>query len=185
MARRNHGSSTRSGFTLVELVVIVVVVLAVLVALVVPALVEAHRTSKINQCMSNLKQIGTLSEVYRKSFGGEGFDLPSERGGAWLIKIRTFLSDNQDNSVFKCPAAGTAPDVIDYRGPKAYEDPSSRYPRFDIPILADKCPGGKTQHYGDNKKYGVNALAKGANSPVRESDPRWPDVGPDSPYLQD
>ena len=179
----------KSGFTLVELL-IVIVIIAILAALLLPALVEAIRAAKITQCTSNLKQIGTLSEIYRKSFGGQNFDLPTATGKAWIEDyLIKYVSENQDNSVFQCPCEGTTTTTgTDYRGPSKNPNSASvsnGYPKLTLPIVADNCPGGNTQHFDDNRKYGVNALTKGYQvTTVQDTDARWTDFGCSSGYVQ-
>ena len=173
------------GLSLAE-VFVVIVIIAFLFSLVPVSCSESVRAAKITQCTSNMKQIGTLAEVYRKTFGGPQLELPSETGEAWHLCLIRIMSEN-DNSVFQCPAAEThSPTGSDYRGPAKYANVADQYPRLTLPIIADKCPGGKTQHFGDNREFGVNALTKGYQvTTVREGDARWADFGPDSPYLKD
>ena len=173
-----------SGLTLIE-VLVVIVILVVLGALLLPALTEAIRASKITQCTSNLKQIGTLAEVYRKTFGGDDRLLPTERGEAWLLKLIDTVSENKDNSVFRCPLGESESTTgTDYRGPAL--DVNKDYSRTTLPIVADKCPGGKTQHLGNNTKLGIYGLTRGYQvMSVYDTDARWADFGPDSPYLKE
>ena len=170
-----------SGLSKVE-VLVMIVVLAALAALVVPALVEAIRAAKITQCTSNLKQIGTLAEIYRKTFGGQSFELPDVTGRArFMDYLKKYASENQDDSVFTCPAAESA--SADYRWIGLDADTGNGYPKLTLLTLADRCPGGKTQHYGDNTKYGINALTKGYQvTTITDQDSRWKQV---LPYLMD
>lgn len=56
------------GFTLLELV-LVVVIIAILLALLFPVLSSARRSSRIAQCTSNLRQIGTAVRMYVDDWG--------------------------------------------------------------------------------------------------------------------
>ena len=143
--------------------------------------VDAIRAAHITQCMSNLKQIGTLAEIFRKTYG----EYPPETGEAWHLRLIDIISENKDNSVFQCPSEGdTSSTGSDYRGPS--KNMNVAHLGKSDPIAADKCPGGKTQHFGDNEKWGVFGLMFGLQAVhVREGEVRWRDFGPDSPFLKD
>jgi|WetSurMetagenome_2_1015567.scaffolds.fasta_scaffold469081_1 prepilin-type N-terminal cleavage/methylation domain-containing protein len=53
----------RKGFTLIELLVVVAII-AVLVAMLLPAMKRARETARTVLCQSNLKQLGTLFQMY-------------------------------------------------------------------------------------------------------------------------
>jgi prepilin-type N-terminal cleavage/methylation domain-containing protein/prepilin-type processing-associated H-X9-DG protein len=67
--RRHHVPSHRSGFTLVELLV-VAGILAVLVALLLPALNRAREQARRAQCASNLRQVAAATLAYSFQNGG-------------------------------------------------------------------------------------------------------------------
>jgi prepilin-type N-terminal cleavage/methylation domain-containing protein len=147
------------GFTLVELL-IVIVIIAILAALLLPALTEAIRAAKETQCTSNLKQIGTLAEIYRKNFGGPNYEVPDALGVAWHQRIIDKVSENNDTAVFQCPLEGSSATAPDFRGPKNNMNVAKFYMSQD-PVAGDKIDmSGQTNH-GDPVKYGVNALTKG------------------------
>lgn len=61
ISQRRH--TTRSGFTLVELLVVIGIV-AVLVAILLPALTKAHEASLRTTCLSNLRQVHGSFQLY-------------------------------------------------------------------------------------------------------------------------
>ena len=62
-------SSTRKGFTLVELLV-VMGMLAILVALLLPALASAQQAGRKAVCLANLRQLGIATHAYAFEYGG-------------------------------------------------------------------------------------------------------------------
>ena len=153
-------SSKSKGFTLIELL-IVIVIIAILAALLLPAITEAIRAAKETQCINNLAQIGRLSELYRKNFGGPNYLLPANvAGGAlngrpWLDRIRNTVVDNADIALFQCPLAGSGGSIT-YLGPKKDVNKASDY-RMKSPVAGD--PDG--EHGSPVGTYGINALTKG------------------------
>lgn len=87
----------RSGFTLVELIVVIVIVL-VLAGLIVPVLVRSRIKGLETKCMNNLKQIGTALVLYRDSNMRNGRELHPLRLTSGLIP---HYIPNAD--IFLCP----------------------------------------------------------------------------------
>jgi prepilin-type N-terminal cleavage/methylation domain-containing protein len=147
------------GFTLIELL-IVIVIIALLAALLLPALTEALRAAKETQCVSNLKQVGSLAELYRRNFGGPGNELPDVTGQAWHQRLLDKVTESADPVLFQCPLEGNSSTYPDFRGPKHNLNSAKFYLSQD-PIAGDLVePTGLTNH-GDPVKRGVNALTKG------------------------
>lgn len=55
--------SGRSGFTLIE-VLVVVAIIALLIAILLPSLAKAREQARLTQCLSNLKQMGNGVQMY-------------------------------------------------------------------------------------------------------------------------
>ncbi|MFQ5492366.1 MAG: type II secretion system protein, partial [Phycisphaerae bacterium] len=64
MANRRLNGASRVGFTLIELLVVVSII-ALLIALLLPSLGTAREQARTAVCLSNLKQIGIASVMYR------------------------------------------------------------------------------------------------------------------------
>ena len=70
--RKDNAPSSPRGFTLIELLVVISII-ALLIAILLPSLQSARDLTKKVQCASNLRQLGTLMEVYRNDYSGKHF----------------------------------------------------------------------------------------------------------------
>lgn len=68
---KQESSSTNFGFTLVEFLV-VISVLALLAALLWPVFIKARTSAKVSVTISNLRQIGQATAMYRTEWNGDG-----------------------------------------------------------------------------------------------------------------
>ena len=95
-----QSSIRRTGFTLVELLVVISII-ALLLSILMPALSQVKKKAQSVICRSNLKQIGTGSLMYAQNnkdmfvpyYSGNGIDQKS-----WIVKLmkdRHFYTDNQ------------------------------------------------------------------------------------------
>ncbi len=105
------------GFSLVELLVVVAMI-AVLLALLLPALSRAREQTKMVQCLSNLKQLGTAMTAYLMD-NNESFPRPAAgvQYEDWIYydggrnmnrgRLARYLGGTEnrlDISIFRCPS---------------------------------------------------------------------------------
>jgi prepilin-type N-terminal cleavage/methylation domain-containing protein/prepilin-type processing-associated H-X9-DG protein len=104
-------SRRRTGFTLIELIVVIGIVV-ILIAMLIPALSGARRAAQSTQCASNLRQLTTAMMNYAAEFKGE---FPPNVGakkaywynnaavGRYIRSQSPGTSDQQIGGVFVCP----------------------------------------------------------------------------------
>jgi general secretion pathway protein G len=132
----------RSGFTLVELLVVIGIV-ALLISILLPALNKARSAANTVACASNLRQIGQAFMMYTQD-GNKGY-LPSPYtsevwpDSTWMYKLQPYLSRKKSSGVtadnyalaydgvFRCPGKGN----WSLAGPTDRERVSYGMNRFD------------------------------------------------------
>lgn len=109
--------SKKKGFAFVELMVVISII-AFLIAMLLPALNRARQQSASLQCVSNLRQIAKMFQVYEEDY--QGSLIPSQMPGAvssvsnWALESQFSLRRKTDvtyqlaadiDPVFFCPAS--------------------------------------------------------------------------------
>jgi prepilin-type N-terminal cleavage/methylation domain-containing protein/prepilin-type processing-associated H-X9-DG protein len=114
LGRNRHFGRRRSGFSLVELLVVIGII-AILIGLLLPSLQAARKQAKNVQCKANLKQIGDQLQIYANV--NRGWLYPPLRGAA------TPRNERWPVYVFK-PAVWNPPFL---RCPADIEDPAEEH----------------------------------------------------------
>ncbi len=127
-------SRKRSGFTLIELM-IVIAIIAILAAILVPNFVRARAQGHLTACKSNLKNIGTALEMYSTDHSGR---YPKD-----LSTLTTGNNGGYLKTIPSCPAKGSAtysykstvnPDIFTVwcsGSQHTVLDVSENYPQYD------------------------------------------------------
>ena len=89
-------SARRSGFTLVELL-IVIGVIVVLIALLLPSVASVRARARTAECQSNLTQLGLALNAANRNRS------TPVRSSSWAADIAPFL-EGEDEELFVCPA---------------------------------------------------------------------------------
>ena len=108
-----HGT----GFTLIELLVVIAII-AVLATLAVPAYSTVRESADKAKCISNLKQLVTLTTAMASDNNGKIPNWEEPTGGPYhWDEIRQFLGTSTNaplrGSIFTCPATSRYPDRKD------------------------------------------------------------------------
>ena len=97
----------RNVFTLIELLVVIAII-AILAAMLMPALQQARERGRTNNCLNNMKQIGTATLMYADSYNGYAPAVQQYYPGAALRQIwnNILVKENflKVSNVFYCPS---------------------------------------------------------------------------------
>jgi prepilin-type N-terminal cleavage/methylation domain-containing protein/prepilin-type processing-associated H-X9-DG protein len=85
--KRILAARNRSGFTLVEILVVVTII-AIIVSIAFPVLVKAKQRAQIAECLSNMRQVGTALRVYVDEYNGR-FPPAAAMGIPWRTEENT------------------------------------------------------------------------------------------------
>lgn len=94
-----HARGRRSGFTLVELLVVIGVI-AALIAVLLPALARARAAAQAASCLSNLRQIGVAAQMYagsHKSYPPAWIDGTTR----WMDLLKPLIA--KKSGIYQCP----------------------------------------------------------------------------------
>jgi len=91
----------RAAFTLVELLVVIAII-GILISLVMPVIGKALQRAKTVQCMSNLKQVGTLV-IGSSGMAHNNIYLYSMNDSATNTWATHIVDNEENNDIFVCP----------------------------------------------------------------------------------
>ena len=95
---RQAGSKHKSGFTLIE-VLVVVAIIGVLAALLFPVFASAREKARASSCLSNYHQIGIAIQMYAQ----DSDDKTPANGGSFSGLIEDSVPYIRSSAVFICP----------------------------------------------------------------------------------
>ncbi len=139
----------RRGFTLIELLVVIAII-ALLMGILMPALQRVRKQAKTVLCQTNLKQWGTVFNMYcddndRKMPDRSAPDISGQ--GRWMYSLREYYSNAKDLKL--CPLVKKSSTAA---GMDAQSWWGSTFTAWEIP--ANDASGGR--EVGTYGSYGIN-----------------------------
>lgn len=137
--------STRSGFTLVEILVVITII-AALMALAVPVYQNAQDKANSTSCKNNLRQMAMTLGIFKEDRNKGRW--PKERGIQFLLVLAKYdMIAPKDMKMFLCP--GTEDDNVDPDNPE--KKPGSLYADWDNLDPTSISYAGR-----DNREFPIN-----------------------------
>ena len=149
---RRFQEMLRSAFTLIELLVVVAII-AILAAMLLPALSAAREKARRSSCMTNMKQVGTATEMYVGDFAGY---YPSWPGWAEWNRQHvndTYTPDNGATYPYAPPAQGRGPVRCYYSDGKSNRRICTSFMDTYNPLFRGSCIASRNVSTNSTYKY--------------------------------
>jgi prepilin-type N-terminal cleavage/methylation domain-containing protein/prepilin-type processing-associated H-X9-DG protein len=182
---RNIRSVKKSGFTLVELLVVISII-AILIALLLPALAKAKSLANSVACKANLHSMGVAMEEYESTY--QNFLPNNDINGfcVWIPELMAQMGGPGSAAAFYCPSE---PIADKYVANIVQQNPQMPLYNDGTLTVYGYALGQRTLGYGDwpaggswvspnpSPCYGYNAWGSDYFAPVNRFEPNYPNSG--------